>query len=123
MATTSTPLRRRARRLGRAGLFGFGLLAVSACSPQHWITTHFDNVGQVDNANKIVRCESNFDPGAVSPTNDHGLFQINAVHRADFERVTGQPWSKVYDAQYNAMYARWLYDQQGWSPWTCKTVL
>ncbi|WP_436796258.1 transglycosylase SLT domain-containing protein [Actinospongicola halichondriae] len=122
MRTISTPSR-RVRRLGRGALLGFALVAVSACSPQHWIVTHFDSAGQVDSANRIATCESNMDPSAVSPTNDHGLFQINAIHRADFERVTGQPWSKVYDANYNSMFARWLFDHQGWGPWTCKKVL
>lgn len=123
MATPRTPLRRRARRIGRTALFGIGLFAVSACTPQDWVNVHFSSAGQIDNASKIVRCESNFDPNAVSPTNDHGLFQINAIHRADFERVTGQPWSKVYDPHFNSLFARWLFDQQGWHPWVCKKVL
>lgn len=58
-------------------------------------------------------------PRAVSPTNDHGLFQINIVHRGQFEAVTGAPWSSVYDAELNTIYARHLYAQQGWGPWTC----
>lgn len=125
MPTTSTPSRRtsRVRRLARAGLLGVALTAVSACTPQQWIATHFDSAGQTDSATRVATCESNLDPNAVSPTNDHGLFQINAVHRADFERVTGQPWSAVYHPEYNAMFARWLFDQQGWGPWTCKKVL
>ncbi len=70
-------------------------------------------------ARAIARCESRMDPNAVSPTNDHGLFQINIVHRGQFEAVTGAPWSAVYDPALNTRYARWLFDQQGWSPWVC----
>jgi hypothetical protein len=72
---------------------------------------------------KIAQCESGLRPTAVSPTNDHGLFQINAVHQPDFTRATGQPWSAVYDAMTNTRYAKWLYDRQGWAPWSCKRVL
>lgn len=65
-------------------------------------------------------CESGGNPNAVSPTNDHGLFQINATYnRADFERVTGQPWSMVYDPGTNVRYAAWLFGQRGWQPWYC----
>ncbi len=70
-------------------------------------------------ARRIAVCESNLNPRAVSPTNDHGLFQINAVHRGQFESVTGAPWSAVYDPEVNTRYARWLYGQQGWGPWSC----
>jgi hypothetical protein len=72
---------------------------------------------------KVAECESGLRPTAVSPTNDHGLFQINIVHQADFTRVTGQPWSAVYDQLYNSLYAKALYDRQGWAPWTCRRVL
>ena len=70
-------------------------------------------------ARRIAECESGMNPNAVSPTNDHGLFQINAVHRGQFEAVTGAPWSSVYDPELNTIYARYLYGQQGWGPWTC----
>lgn len=75
-----------------------------------------------DQAVRVAQCESELNPRAVSPTNDHGLLQINArYHRAQFERVTGVAWSpNVYHASYNAEYARWLYQQQGWGPWTCR---
>lgn len=120
----STPLsssRTRTRRGTRVGLFGLAVLAGAACTPQANIDAIFGDVaGQ---ATKIATCESRMDPNAVSPTNDHGLFQINAVHRADFERVTGQPWSSVYDPYWNTKFARHLFDQQGWGPWTCRKAL
>ena len=70
-------------------------------------------------AMRIAECESGMNPRAVSATDDHGLFQINAVHRGQFEAVTGAPWSSVYDPELNTIYARHLYAQQGWGPWTC----
>ena len=108
----------RTRRLARIALFGAALLVGGACTPQHYINTVFGP--SQDAASKVAYCESKMDPGAVSPTNDHGLFQINAVHRGQFEAVTGQPWSEVYNPFWNSVYAKWLYDQEGWSPWTCQ---
>lgn len=70
-------------------------------------------------ARRIAECESGMNPNAVSPTNDHGLFQINAVHRNEFEAVTGASWSAIYDPELNTKYAHHLWSQQGWSPWTC----
>lgn len=71
-------------------------------------------------AKRIAQCESGLNPAAVSPGGgNHGLFQINNVHRGTFESVTGAPWSAVYDAETNTIFARWLYGQQGWGPWAC----
>ena len=81
------------------------------------IHRHFGSAAPA--AIRIAECESGMNPGAVSPTNDHGLFQINIVHRGQFEAVTGAPWSSVYDPELNTVYARYLYGQQGWGPWTC----
>jgi hypothetical protein len=79
--------------------------------------------GATSQANKIVRCESGFNPDAVSRTNDHGLFQINQVHRANWPAVTGAPWADRYDAELNTVYAKYLYDREGWRPWSCRRVL
>ena len=60
-------------------------------------------------------------PGAMSAGGgNHGLFQINNVHRSSFESVTGRPWADVYDAGANAQFARHLYDRSGWDPWACQ---
>jgi hypothetical protein len=81
----------------------------------HWFPDVYDA------AMSIARCESNMDSGAVSSGGgNHGLFQINSLHRSRFESVTGRPWSDVYDADANAQFARHLYDGSGWGPWTCK---
>lgn len=125
---SSKSLRGRGRRLTTIVLLAVAVLAGTACTPQSQIALVFGGPdGQdtvlVDQANRVAHCESKFDPGAVSATDDHGLFQINAVHRQQFEQVTGQPWSAVYDSYWNAVYAKWLHEQQGWSPWTCRKVL
>lgn len=96
-----------------------GVLALGACSPQAYIANVFGE--KAGEATEVARCESGLDPTAMSPGGgNHGLFQINNVHRGTFERVTGQLWSAVYDPYYNSLFAKWLFDQQGWRPWTCK---
>jgi hypothetical protein len=74
-----------------------------------------------DRAHDIAWCESRLDPAAVSPGGgNHGLFQINDVHRDDFARVTGVAFvDGRYDPYLNSQFARWLYDAQGWEPWAC----
>ena len=110
-----SPLRRRAR----AALFLAAVALVGgACTPNESIAIIFGDAA--GSATRVAECESKMDPGAVSPTNDHGLFQINAVHRRDFEAVTGQPWSAVYDPYWNTVFAKHLFDTQGWGPWTCR---
>ena len=114
----TSPTSRRARRTTRICLFALAALAGAACTPRENIAFLFR--GEANAAVRVADCESRMDPHAVSPTNDHGLFQINAVHRADFQRVTGQPWSEVYNSYWNTYYAKWLFDRQGWGPWTCR---
>jgi hypothetical protein len=116
--TTSRSLRRRARRIPTIAALGIALLAGAACTPQHQIASVFGE--RTPEATRVAECESRLDPGAVSRTNDHGLFQINAVHERKFVEVTGQPWHMVYDGFWNSVYAKYLYDTQGWSPWTCR---
>lgn len=110
----TSPRRLRLRVLAFAAV---ALLGGAACTPQQQIAAVFGSNHK--SAEEVAWCESRLDPGAVSPTNDHGLFQINAVHRGQFEAVTGAPWSSVYDPELNTTYARYLYGQQGWGPWTC----
>lgn len=115
--TTSPTLRRRARRIPLAALLAVALLG-AACTPQQQIAQVFG--AKAGEAERIALCESTMNPSAVSGTNDHGLFQINGVHQRTFVEVTGQPWSMVYDAFWNTVYAKYLYDTQGWKPWTCR---
>ena len=109
------------RTLTVAVAAGSVALTAAACTapagPEGEIDAAFGPVA--GEARAIANCESRMDVRAVSPTDDHGLFQINIVHQGSFSRVTGQPWSAVYDARYNTQFAKWLYDRQGWRPWTC----
>jgi len=56
-------------------------LGLTACSPEDAIYVTFgqngENPQRETEARSVAYCESRMDPGAVSPTNDHGLFQIN----------------------------------------------
>lgn len=77
--------------------------------------------GQEAKASDVAWCESSHDPEAVSAGGgNHGLFQINRVHRADFVAVTGVSWEAgIYDPDLNARFAAWLHDREGWAPWAC----
>src|SRR5262245_15069844 len=99
------------KTLTRTVTAGLACLALGACSsPQSWINDVFGSESGA--ATRVATCESGLNPGAVSPGGgNHGLFQINNVHRGTFEAVTGQPWSAVYDAQWNTKFAKHLYDQ------------
>ena len=73
-----------------------------------------------EEAEKFVRlawCESRYNPNAVSKTNDHGLFQINARYW-NFDK------ERIYDAEYNTRYAmQVVYPKQGFSAWVCSNTI
>jgi hypothetical protein len=95
------------------------VIALGACSPEFQIEQVFGRHAPA--ATRVAQCESSMNPEAVSPGGgNHGLFQINNVHRHEFTRVTGEPWSQRYSAYWNTVYAKYLYDRQGWRPWSCK---
>jgi len=60
--------------------------------------------------------ESGWRPGIVSPTGDHGLFQINAL---TWEYHFGERWAYVYDPATNVRMAFEIYQRAGytWAPW------
>jgi len=106
------------QRMARAALAVLGVAALGACTPQAYIAQVFGPT--TSEATTVAHCESRLDPNARSAGGgNHGLFQVNSVHRASFEQVTGQSWAAVYHPYYNAVFAKWLYDQQGWEPWAC----
>lgn len=93
-------------------------LLLAACSPEEVIRVIFAE--DPDTAVAVATCESGLDPTAVSPDGaNHGLFQINNVHRRAFEARIGHPWSERYDPVVNTAYALWLWHDQGWRPWAC----
>lgn len=56
-------------------------------------------------AMEVMRRESGCNPNAVSPTNDHGLFQIHA--------------ERIYDPAANVARAYQKFAASGWRPWYC----
>ena len=118
----------------RAALLGAVLVAavgLNACdmraqadtpsAAQDAINQNFGPIA--DQATRVADCESGMDPNARSSGGGNlGLFQINYVHEADFQSVTGQPYHDgAYDPYANSQYAKYLYDQAGgWGPWACR---
>jgi hypothetical protein len=111
-------VKRTPRKTTRLLAAAAGVLALGACTPQAYINQVFgEHAGE---ATRVANCESRMDPSARSRGGgNHGLFQINNVHRRTFSEVTGQPWEAVYHPYFNTVFARWLYDQAGWGPWAC----
>jgi hypothetical protein len=107
------------KRMARIAAATVAVLSLGACSPEWHIQQIFG--GASPEATRVAHCESRLDPNAVSPGGgNHGLFQINNVHQGTFTQVTGQPWSERYHPHWNTVFAKHLYDTQGWGPWTCK---
>lgn len=100
-------------------LAGFLIVLASGCTPTDVAVGHFP-ANQQATARCIIHYESTGNPGAVSPGGgNHGLFQINTVHRNTFKQVTGENfYPGVYNADANGKFAAWLWRQQGWRPWS-----
>lgn len=73
--------------------------------------------------------ESRCDPAALSKSSDHGLLQVNEVHRAYVEQIYGVPFEvAMADPTKNLHFAWLLYSELeasgrcGWAPWslTCQ---
>jgi membrane-bound lytic murein transglycosylase MltF len=63
----------------------------------------------------IANCESRLKPDARNPvTPDTGIFQINNVHKKDWE---AQGYTDMTDPEQNIAYAHSLYKRDGLSPW------
>ncbi|MEY2423217.1 MAG: hypothetical protein QOI95_3284 [Acidimicrobiaceae bacterium] len=115
-------------RTALLGVVFVGALGLTACdsSAQADTSVAQDAITQAfgplaDQAMGVAQCESTLNPDAVSSGGGNwGLFQINTVHRSDFEAVTGHSWDEILDPYLNSTYAKYLYDQSGWSPWACR---
>jgi hypothetical protein len=119
---STRPVRRALALVVTGGLAATGVIGcTSPMTTEIEIDLAFQDAAP--QARAVAACESRMNPNAVSRTDDHGLFQINIVHQASFTRVTGQPWSEIYNVHFNTQFAKWLYDRQGWQPWTCRKVL
>ena len=76
---------------------------------------------EVGTACRVLVCESQGNPNAVSPTDDHGLMQLNRPSwQRRFQEVTGVPFfDGVYDPVLNLRFAAWLRNAAGWNQWAC----
>jgi hypothetical protein len=112
-------------RLGLVALVVIGGLAVGACDTGDAVTDAINReFGPIAaQATAIAKCESSLNPNAISPGGgNYGLFQINISHRAWVESL-GYSWSQILDPFVNSHIARLLYNQSGWYPWSCRSVL
>lgn len=81
---------------------------------------------EANTACRVMWCESRGNPNAVSPTNDHGLLQINAgvwnkPHHSDpVAQFIGHHWGVVYDPWSNLVMAQKIQHHYGWAgQWSC----
>lgn len=68
----------------------------------------------------VLYCENrNLDPSAINynrnGTTDHSIFQINSIHTTRFGDEFITNWRANVDV------AKQIFDEQGWTPWTCST--
>ena len=75
----------------------------------------------------IMWRESRCDPAALSKSSDHGLLQVNEIHRAYVEELYGIPFElAMADPIKNLNFAWHLYAEReaggqcGWQPWSVK---
>lgn len=97
----------------------------SADMPKQPVTIE-DKVSKVfgkdsDNALKIIKCESSFNPTALGDTNTRypsaGLFQIRLLPERQITK------EQMFDVDENIKYAKMLFDKYQWKPWSCKGVV
>lgn len=103
------------------------VLVLGACDAEDMIRHAFAargaTVAQQDEAVAIAWCESRHQADAISPGGGNwGLFQINTVHRARVEAL-GHRWPDMLKGYENASVAADIWVEQGWRPWSCRTVL
>lgn len=85
---------------------------------------------RVEEALRIIDCESNGDPDAYNPySGASGLFQFLPSTWTTTSARAGYTGASPFDPEANTASAAWLanyYEQQGryyWEPWNCKRVL
>ena len=109
------------RRLALAVLAVMLAFAGSACedrrTPVQQAVEWFP-ASQRSTARCIVFLESGDNPRAVGRAGEAGLFQIHPVHRRDFERLTGRPWSAAWDPVLNGQMALAVWRESGWRAWS-----
>ena len=73
----------------------------------------------------VIYRESRCIPHVISPSSDHGLTQINEIHRAYVEQVFGEPFEIAMQDPVKNLHMAWrLYSEReaaglcGWQPWS-----
>lgn len=115
-------MKKSLNKLKRFGGLLIAVVMLSACTPHQAIDVIFK--GDTTTAHRVAKCESNYNPDAVSPTGDHGLFQINHIwnkpgHHDPVADWIGRNWHKRYDPVTNSIMAKMIRDKYGWGMWSC----
>ena len=73
---------------------------------------------QVDNALRVVACESGSDPSAVNPVGGYaGLFQHAPAYWTERSTKAGWSGASIFDPEANVAVAAWLVGRDGWGHW------
>lgn len=85
------------------------------CESYRGLVASYFPAGQVDNALLTMQKESGCRTNAVSPTNDHGLMQVNCTYHC---AKVGGDVNRLYDPETNIRLASAIYKDRGnWSAW------
>lgn len=70
----------------------------------------------------VAGCESGWDPRKTGAAGEFGLFQVHPVH-ADLFTELGLPGLGPHDPLTNARVALSIWQDEGWSPWSCASLV
>jgi len=85
------------------------------CESYRGLVAKYFPADQVNNALLTMQKESSCRPTAVSPTNDHGLMQVNCTYHC---AKVGGDVNRLYDPETNIRLASAIYSDRGnWSAW------
>lgn len=90
---------------------------------REWILDEWERVGQRDNANAIITCESHFNNNAfninANGTIDLGVYQFNSLHiKSGWINL-----DEIGDYKKSTKKAIEMWKKKGWSPWYCSKLL
>lgn len=69
---------------------------------------------ECETALAVVWCESRYDPAAIG-AGSYGLWQLNSIHAYRWPSF----WENWSDPEMNTAWAFELWQEQGFSPWSC----